>query len=54
MKNNEKKAGFAYNDKHFYRGIYGKPENFDIKFERNQNKKLSEYDKCLKKFQYKK
>ena len=54
LKNNESRGKFAYNDKHFYRGIYGKPQTFEIKFERNQNKKVSEYDKFLKKFQYKK
>ena len=53
MKNNEEKK-FAYNDKYFYRGIYSKSTVYDIKFERKQNKKVSEYDKYLKKFQYKK
>lgn len=50
-KNSEKK--FAYNDAYFYRGIYEKSETYDIKFEQNQNKKVSVYDKLLKKFQYK-
>ena len=54
MKNNQSKGKFALNDKYFYRGIYAKPQNYDIKFERNQSKKVSEYDKHLKKFQYKK
>lgn len=34
--------------------MYDKPQNFDVKFERNQSKKISQYDKYLKKFQYKK
>lgn len=54
LKNNEAKGKFALNDKYFYRGIYDKPQNFDIKFERNHSKKINEYDKYLKKFQYKK
>lgn len=54
LKNNETKGKFALNDKYFYRGIYDKPQNYDIQFERNQKKKTSEYDRLLKKFQYKK
>jgi hypothetical protein len=53
MKKNEEKT-FAYNDKYFYRGVYDKPESFDIKFERMQNKKVNIFDKLLKQFQYKK
>lgn len=54
LRNNETRNKFAYNDKYFYRGVYAKPQSYDIKFERNQSKKVSEYDKLLKKFQYKK
>ena len=43
----------ALNDQYFYRGIYEKPTSYDIKFERNQNKKVNQYDEYLKKFQYK-
>jgi len=52
MKKNEEKK-FAYNDQYFYRGVYEKASNYDIKFEQNQNKKISKYDILLKKFQYK-
>ena len=31
MKKNEQNK-FAYNDKYFYRGVYGKPTTYDIKF----------------------
>jgi hypothetical protein len=52
MKKNEEKK-FAYNNQYFYRGIYEKADNFDIKFENEQSKKVSQYDALLKKFQYK-
>lgn len=52
LKKNEEKK-FAYNDQHFYRGIYEKAQSYDIKFEQKQSRKVSQYDALLKKFQYK-
>lgn len=52
MKKNEEKK-FAYNDQYFYRGIYEKATSWDVKFEQGQNRKVSQYDVFLKKFQYK-
>ena len=41
------------NFKYFNRGIYEKPKDFDVKFENKKRKKISEYDRYLKKFEYK-
>ncbi|EGR27969.1 U3 small nucleolar protein, putative [Ichthyophthirius multifiliis] len=39
--------------KYFNRGIYEKQQQFDVKYEEKKNKKVNQYDKYLKKFQYK-
>ena len=52
LRNNEKKA-FAYNNQHFYRGVYAKAKTYDIKFEAVGRAKDSPYDVLLKKFNYK-
>jgi len=42
------------NYKYFYRGIYERPTDFDVKVETERKRRLQDFDKFLKKFQYKK
>lgn len=44
---------FAYNDKYFYRGVYDTPSGYDLKLESPEIKKVSQYDRLLKKYHYK-
>jgi len=41
------------NYRFFFRGIYEVPSAFDIQFEAERKRRLQEYDKYMKKFQYK-
>jgi len=41
------------NYRFFYRGIYEKPSEYDQQFENEKKRKLQEFDRFLKKFQYK-
>lgn len=43
----------TYNSSFFYRGIYAEPEGYDERVERI-GQKHGFYDRCLKKFEYKK
>eukprot|EP01016_Furgasonia_blochmanni_P052339 TRINITY_DN8331_c0_g1_i4.p1 TRINITY_DN8331_c0_g1~~TRINITY_DN8331_c0_g1_i4.p1 ORF type:complete len:608 (-),score=160.92 TRINITY_DN8331_c0_g1_i4:84-1907(-) len=36
----------------FHRGIYETPEHYDVKFEETRRRKVMDYDKYLRKFQY--
>jgi len=41
------------NYKYYNRGVYDRPENFDVEYQGERKIKLQEYDRYLKKFQYK-
>jgi len=52
LKGNQTKS-FAYNDQHFYRGVYEKADKYDIRFQPIAGRKEGQFDQLLKKFQYK-
>ncbi|EAR85061.1 U3 small nucleolar RNA-associated protein, putative (macronuclear) [Tetrahymena thermophila SB210] len=53
LKYNEAAQRRVHNFQYFSRGMYDKPTQYDVKYEEKRIKKISKYDKLLKKFQYK-
>ncbi|KAL4490288.1 hypothetical protein ABPG72_004327 [Tetrahymena utriculariae] len=53
LKYNEAAQRRVHNFQYFNRGMYDKPTQYDVKYEEKKIKKISKYDKLLKKFQYK-